>query len=45
MKTSHLVGLIIALIISTGEFAAINLLFKSASNSHERPAATQALRG
>jgi|HubBroStandDraft_5_1064220.scaffolds.fasta_scaffold278956_2 hypothetical protein len=45
MKTSHLVGLIIALIISTGEFAAINFLFTSASSGHERPTATLNLRG
>ncbi|MGP8035088.1 MAG: hypothetical protein ACLPQ6_13235 [Steroidobacteraceae bacterium] len=37
MKTSNLVGIIIALIISTGGFEAINLLFTQASSSHERP--------
>jgi hypothetical protein len=37
MKTSNLVALIIALIISTGGFAAINLLFTDATSSHERP--------
>jgi hypothetical protein len=36
MKTSSLVALIIALIISTGEFEAINLLFTHAPGSHER---------
>jgi hypothetical protein len=37
MKTSNLVALIIALIISTGGFEAINLLFTDATSSHERP--------
>jgi hypothetical protein len=37
MKTSNLVALIIALIISTGGFETINLLFTKASSSHERP--------
>jgi hypothetical protein len=39
MKTSNLVTMMIALIISTGGFEAINLLFTHASSSHERPAA------
>jgi hypothetical protein len=37
MKTSNLVALIIALIVSTGGFEAINLLFTQSSSSHERP--------
>jgi hypothetical protein len=37
MKTSNLVGLIVALILSTGEFEAINFLFTSVSTGHERP--------
>ena len=37
MKTSSLVALIIALIISTGGFETINLLFTKAASSHERP--------
>jgi hypothetical protein len=44
MKTSNLVALIIALIISTGEFEAINLLFTHASRSHERPSEALILR-
>jgi hypothetical protein len=36
MKTSHLMGLILALIISTGGFEAINFLFTQASSSHHR---------
>jgi hypothetical protein len=35
MKTSNLVALIIALIISTGGIEAINVLFTHASTSHE----------
>jgi hypothetical protein len=45
MKTSNLVALIIALIISTGGFEAINLLFTQASSSHERPSEALILRG
>jgi hypothetical protein len=45
MKTSNLVALIIALIISTGEFEAINLLFTHASSSHGRPSEALILRG
>jgi hypothetical protein len=41
MKTINLATLVIALIISTGGFEAINLLFTHASGSHERP--TEAL--
>lgn len=37
MKTSNLVAMIIALIIATGEFEAINFLFTHASSGHERP--------
>jgi hypothetical protein len=44
MKTSNLVTLIIALIISTGGFEAINLLFTHASGSHERPSAALIVR-
>jgi hypothetical protein len=44
MKTSNLVALIIALIISTGGFEAINLLFTSASGSHARPSEVPSLR-
>ena len=39
MKTSNLVAVIIALIISTGGFEAINLLFTQTSIGHERPSA------
>jgi hypothetical protein len=39
MKTSNLVSAIIALIIATGGFEAINLLFTHTSGSHERPSA------
>jgi hypothetical protein len=44
MKTSNLVAVIIALIISTGGFEAINLLFSQASGSHERQSAALILR-
>jgi hypothetical protein len=44
MKTSNLMALIIALIISTGGFEAINLLFTQASSSHARPSETLTLR-
>jgi hypothetical protein len=44
MKTSNLVALIIALIISTGGFGAINLLFTHASSGHERPSEALILR-
>jgi hypothetical protein len=44
MKTSNLVALIIALIISTGEFEAINFLFTHASSRHERPSVALILR-
>jgi hypothetical protein len=37
MKTSNLMALIIALIISTAGFETINLLFTKASSSHHRP--------
>jgi len=36
MKTSNLVALMIALLISTGGFAGINVLFSKASNANER---------
>ncbi len=44
MKTSNLVMLIIALIISTGGFEAINFLFTHASSGHERPSAALIVR-
>jgi hypothetical protein len=44
MKTSKLVAFIIALIISSGGFEAINLLFTQASSSHERPSEAPILR-
>jgi hypothetical protein len=44
MKTSNLVALIIALIISTGGFEAINLLFTDAASSQERPSEALILR-
>jgi hypothetical protein len=44
MKTSNLVAIIIALIISTGGFEAINVLFTHASGGHERPSEARVLR-
>jgi hypothetical protein len=44
MKTSNLVALIIALIISTGGFEVINVLFTHASSSYERPSEALILR-
>ena len=44
MKTSNLVAMILALIISAGGFEAINLLFMQASSSHERPSAALIVR-
>jgi hypothetical protein len=44
MKTSNLAALIIALIISTGGFEAINLLFTQAASGHERPSETLIVR-
>jgi hypothetical protein len=44
MKTSNLVALIIALMISTGGFEAINVLFTHVSGSHERPSEAWVLR-
>jgi hypothetical protein len=44
MKTSNLMALIIALIISTSGFEAINLLFTKASTSHDRLSAALVLR-
>lgn len=40
MKTSNLVALIIALLVSTGGFAGINYLFTQASSGIERSAVT-----
>ena len=44
MKTSKLVALMIALILSTGGFEAINILFTKASSNHERPSEALILR-
>lgn len=44
MKTSNLVSLIIALVITTGGFAGINYLFTKAGNAGERAPVTLALR-
>jgi hypothetical protein len=43
MKTSNLVILMIALLISTGGFAGINYLFTKAGNGSERASATLTL--
>ena len=40
MKSSNLVALMIALVISTGGFAAIDRLFTQAYDGHERPSVT-----
>ncbi len=37
MKTSNLVAAIVALIISSGGFEAINILFTHTSSTHVRP--------
>jgi len=39
MKTSNLVSLMLALVISTAGFAAIDLLFTKAYIGHDRPSA------
>ncbi len=44
MKTSNLVALMIALLISTGGFAGINYLFAQASAAHEPASAELVLR-
>ncbi len=44
MKTSNLVALMIALLISTGGFAGINYLFTQASAAHEPASAELVLR-
>ena len=44
MKTSNLVSLIIALVITTGGFAGINYLFTKAATAGERASVTLALR-
>jgi flagellar basal body-associated protein FliL len=44
MKTSNLVALIVALLITTGGFEGINLLFTHASNAHEQESAALAAR-
>lgn len=43
MKTSNLVALMLALVISTTGFTAIDLLFTHAASSHERPSVAFAL--
>jgi hypothetical protein len=43
MKTSNLVALMIALLVSTGGFAAIDLLFTQAYVGHEPPSAEMTL--
>jgi hypothetical protein len=43
MKTSNLVALILALVITTTGFTAIDLLFTQAASLHERPSAAFAL--
>ena len=40
MKTSNLVALMIALLVSTGGFAGINYLFTKASSAIDRPVVT-----
>lgn len=44
MKTSNLVALMIALIVSTGGFTAIDLLFTRAATGQERPSVELQLR-
>jgi hypothetical protein len=44
MKTSNLVALIVALLITTGGFEGINLLFTHAFNGHEQESAALAAR-
>jgi len=44
MKTSHLVGLIVALLISAAGFVGINFLFTQVAGASERPAASLSLR-
>jgi hypothetical protein len=44
MKTSNLVALMIALLVTTGGFAGINYLFTQASAGHERASAELVLR-
>jgi len=44
MKTSDLVALIVALLITTGGFAGINLLFMQASSGVERESASVVVR-
>jgi len=44
MKTSNLVTLMIALLISTGGFAGINYLFTQVAGGNERACAALALR-
>ena len=44
MKTRNLVALIVALLISTGGFEAINLLFTQAANAHQQASDTVIVR-
>lgn len=44
MKTINLMALIIALMISTGGFAAIDLLFAKAASSHQESSVELILR-
>ena len=44
MKTSNLVALMIALLVTSGGFAGINYLFTNASGAAEQAAAAVALR-
>ena len=44
MKTSNLVALILALIVSSGGFEVINVLFTQASSSYARPTMALSLR-
>ena len=44
MKTSNLVGLIVALLITTSGFAGINFLFTQVASGHERSAVVADLR-
>jgi len=44
MKTSNLVALIVALLVSTAGFEGINFLFTKVAGAGEQPAATLSLR-
>lgn len=45
MKTSNLVALMIALLVTTGGFSGINYLFTHTSSGLERSSAAHTLRG